>query len=789
MPNQIIYPLNSEQELLNSKLCVGIDLGTTTTVTCVVDSKDVNLKNSLTIPVKHINVIQQSPYEYDSDINDSKVASIIAFKDNKIYVGSNLYHLKGRPGFIYKQNIFYHWKLELGIDQHPMYPNAFSEKVDMPYKIAGGILNYVKKAGLRVETLDNTIITVPASFQANQRNDVLKAANMAKIKVSDQMLIDEPNAAFLGYFNSLPDTEKSAWSYNVRNSNVLIIDFGGGTLDLSLLNVDFKQDNGIAISNIAISRYNDLGGQDLDMLIAEEYIFPKFSEIDFTISSAPLTDINNIILPQIATIAERLKIGICQKINLRIADKLVSEVSLDNVSFSENIVEIQYNNNTYTLDGISITANQFSDFFGKIYMANEYKFEYQDKTITTISKSINSILEKAQIGLDQVDFVLFAGGSSFNPFLASFTKQKLINTKILNSNEPDKLIAEGAAVYSYFHYTHGINLITPITSETIGITLAGNKFFPIIERGKSLPQKISLPSFQLQTNLNNQIVVPICINGVDFPIGEIRADLKTIYNMDAVVKIEAELNSDKVFKMNVFINEDFVGEATFDNPYSLGKISAEEKELYSIKSNLNSAIQQKNFSNEKKFQREIIWKYSAVDNYKGCLEAAENYSKRFDDNDEDVWNMRYIANKNLGRLDAAKSCIDKALQLSPNAGPLVYNYSIFLQERNGIQASLDYLISMKDKVKGYRNNDLRIIVLKNAIGENIVSDAKNIVNEYKETPQNFSLFAKENILPSIFRIAGEPYAFVDPKKLTSKEDESKYLKSSDTPINLDDLSF
>ena len=186
---------------------------------------------------------------------------------------------------------------------------------------------------------------------------------MAKIKVSDQMLIDEPNAAFLGYFNSLPDTEKSAWSYNVRNSNVLIIDFGGGTLDLSLLNVDFKQDTGIAISNIAISRYNDLGGQDLDMLIAEEYIFPKFSEIDFTISSAPLTDINNIILPQIATIAERIKIGICQKINLRIADKLVSEVSLDNVSFSENIVEIQYNNKTYTLDGISITANQFSDFF------------------------------------------------------------------------------------------------------------------------------------------------------------------------------------------------------------------------------------------------------------------------------------------------------------------------------------------------------------------------------------------------------------------------------------------
>ena len=260
MNKTIIYPVNDETKILKNTLSFGIDLGTTTTVTCVVDAKDVNLKNSLTVPVKHINVKQQSPYEYDNDIYDSKVASIVAFSNGKTYVGSNLYHLKGRPGFDFKKNIFYHWKLELGIDHHPMYPNSISEKVDMPYKIAGGILNYVKKVGLQKDTLENTIITVPASFQANQRNDVLKAAKMAKIQISDQMLIDEPNAAFLGYFNRLPDSEKSDWSHHVRNSNVMIVDFGGGTLDLSILNVDFKYDTGITISNIAISRYNDLGG-------------------------------------------------------------------------------------------------------------------------------------------------------------------------------------------------------------------------------------------------------------------------------------------------------------------------------------------------------------------------------------------------------------------------------------------------------------------------------------------------------------------------------------------------
>ena len=789
MMNQVIYPTTGQNEVLANKLCVGIDLGTTTTVTCVVDSQDVKLTQSLTIPVKHINVKQQSPAEYDNDIIDSKVASIVAFSNGKVYVGRNLYHLKGRPGFEFKKNIFYHWKLELGIDHHPMYPNAISEKVDMPYKIAGGILNYVKKVGLQKDTLENTIITVPASFQANQRNDVLKAATMASIQISDQMLIDEPNAAFLGYFNRLPDDEKSSWSKTIKNSNVLIVDFGGGTLDLSILNVDFKYDTGIALSNIAISRYNDLGGQDLDMLLAEEFLFPKYAEQNQNISAAPLSDLYNIILPQIATIAERLKIGICQKINLRVADKLASEVNLDTVSFKETLTEIQYKGEVISLDPVTITADEFQTFFSKIFVGNDYKFKHQDKTVTSVSKSINLILEKAELGLNEINFVLLAGGSSFNPFLASMIKQKLHESKILISHEPDKLIAEGAAVYSYFYYAHGISLITPITSETIGITLAGSRFFPIIEKGKSLPQKISLPSFQLQTNINNQIVVPICINGNDFPIGEIRSDLKTMYDIDSVVKIEAELNTDKVFKMKVYINEDYIGEALFDNPYTLGKISEEEKELYEIKSNLNTAIQQKNFSNEKKFQRDIIWKFSKVKNYKGCLEAAENYSKRFDDADEDVWNMRYIANRQLGRIDAAKKCIDKALELSPDNGALVYNFSIFLEEQQGHRESLEFLENNSTLIGDYQDVPHRMIILKNKLGQNVDVEAKEVVNEYKTNSWSFTDFSKKNILPSIFKIAGEPYAFVDPKKLRSKADEDKFLKSSDSPITLDDLPF
>src|SRR5690606_37983418 len=119
----------------------------------------------------------------------------------------------------------------------------------------------------------------------------LKAAEMAKIETRENILIDEPNAAFLGFFNRLSTDEKQIWAKEVKNKNVLVIDFGGGTLDLSILNVDFRQDKGITISNRAISRYNDLGGQDIDMLIAEEFLVPKLKETLKEFDSIDITDI------------------------------------------------------------------------------------------------------------------------------------------------------------------------------------------------------------------------------------------------------------------------------------------------------------------------------------------------------------------------------------------------------------------------------------------------------------------------------------------------------------------
>ncbi|MCD8423223.1 Hsp70 family protein [Tenacibaculum finnmarkense] len=786
MSDIIIYPINEnldgDKNISNEKKCFGIDLGTTTTLMCYVDSKYVDLKKDTNLPIQFIKVKQQSPFEFDQTIESEKVASIVAIYNGNPYVGQNLNHLKGHAGFEYKKNLFYHWKLELGIDHHPMYPNAISEKLNMPYKIAGGILNYIRKSRFQNTPLGNTIITVPASFQANQRKDVLRAAEMAKIETAKNMLIDEPNAAFLGYFNRLPTEEKVEWAKKVKNKNVLVVDFGGGTLDLSILNVDFKKEKGIIISNRAISRYNDLGGKDIDTLIAEEFLVPKLKKILENFEATDSIDIKNIILAQLALIGEGLKIGLSNKLSLKSVDKDVSTIDIENVSYTHVNSVITYKKTQYDLGDVTITANEFKNLFIKLFRGKTYSFKYFDKTVTTISSSISDIIEKSELGLDEVDYVLYVGGSSFNPFLQSFCSEKLSNSKALTSHEPDKLVAEGAAVYSYFLNMHNISLISPITSDTIGVVLKDNRFFPILERGQSLPQKISIPDFRLQSNLNQKIVLPVCINSVYFPIGEIRSTLNSFYDMDSVVRIDAEVTIDKVFKMKVYVNDDIIGNAEFDNPYGVGKLTEEERLVYDLKKELNQAKLAKNFKGEKELLKNLIWKYSDVKNYHGVVETSEEYLKRFDDQDESVLNMLYIGNRKIGRKEAAKKALKKGVDLNPEAAYLQYNYSIFLSDNDDDDEALIHLESLDDNIKKDMDITCRILILKNNLGEDVQEEALLLVHKYKESPQDFTGFGKKNLLKSIFNIVGEPYAYVSPKKLRKNEDQKNYLDTNNLPF-------
>jgi molecular chaperone DnaK len=106
----------------------------------------------------------------------------------------------------------------------------------------------------------SAIITVPASFNTDQRSDTLLAAKLAGFELV--RLLDEPTAAFYYFFEQNRDSFRSS-----PEQTVLVFDFGGGTLDVSIIRVR-SRDGVLQVDAIGRSRYNNLGGDDIDTDLA-----------------------------------------------------------------------------------------------------------------------------------------------------------------------------------------------------------------------------------------------------------------------------------------------------------------------------------------------------------------------------------------------------------------------------------------------------------------------------------------------------------------------------------------
>ena len=126
-------------------------------------------------------------------------------------------------------------------------------KAYTPMELSAMVLHKLKEQAERIlPEIEEAVITVPAYFNDKQRSDTKKAAQIAGLKV--ERLINEPSAAALAY----------RMQYGSGDKSLLIIDFGGGTLDLSCVECF---DNVIEITAVAGDNY--LGGDDIDHLIAE----------------------------------------------------------------------------------------------------------------------------------------------------------------------------------------------------------------------------------------------------------------------------------------------------------------------------------------------------------------------------------------------------------------------------------------------------------------------------------------------------------------------------------------
>lgn len=313
---------------------------------------------------------------------------------------------------------------------------SLGKKVFTPPELSSFILRQLKEdAELYLgEPVEEAVISVPAYFDDNGRSATKLAGELAGLKV--ERIINEPSAAALAYKQGTDNEDM-----------FLIFDFGGGTLDISIVDI-FDS----VIEIIAVAGDNHLGGDDFNRAIAE--YFCKENHLNY---SALPSEVKAIVLKQ----AELCKIALSTQ--------------------PEAAMVLNYNDHVYTL----ALDNQ------KLLTVTADLFE-------RIEKPIVKALHDASVSANEISEVILIGGSSHMLLVQKYL-ENLFDTQINVTISPDTAVALGVGIAS------GIKarneeikdmVLTDICPFSLGISTTNKDdfsapfFTPIIERNTTLPASI-----------------------------------------------------------------------------------------------------------------------------------------------------------------------------------------------------------------------------------------------------------------------------------------------------------
>lgn len=366
----------------------GIDLGTTNSAICKMENGE--------------------PRIIKADDQKDIMASCVSFRKRKdsafIKVGQTAYNDlrqdRGRAtkNWIYEENVFIEFKRTMGLDTKYYSPNMGKEftSEDLSAEVLKTLKSFVND-----DNITSCVITIPAKFTPDQIAATKRAANMAGITHCD--LLQEPIAAAMAY----------GLTTESKNGHWIVFDFGGGTFDAAVLNVE---DGIIQVTDTEGDNY--LGGKNLDYAIVDD-IFIPYLENEFSIDSI-MEDDNNRSL-------------------LRNALKYYAEAAKNELSFKDE---------TEVLSQI----DEYGDDDEGVPIELDMKITKQDlvNVFTPIFQKavdITKDLIKRNHLEGQLDKLILVGGPTFSPILRNMLREQ-VTDNIDTSIDPMTAVAKGAALYA-----------------------------------------------------------------------------------------------------------------------------------------------------------------------------------------------------------------------------------------------------------------------------------------------------------------------------------------------------
>ncbi|AAC71527.1 molecular chaperone DnaK [Mycoplasmoides genitalium] len=394
-------------------LIIGIDLGTTNSCVSVMEGG--------------------RPVVLENPEGKRTTPSIVSYKNNEIIVGD-----AAKRQMVTNPNTIVSIKRLMGTSNKVKVQNADGTTKELsPEQVSAQILSYLKdfaekKIGKKIS---RAVITVPAYFNDAERNATKTAGKIAGLNV--ERIINEPTAAALAY-----GIDKAS-----REMKVLVYDLGGGTFDVSLLDIAEG-----TFEVLATAGDNRLGGDDWDNKIIE-YISAYIAKEHQGLNLSK----DKMAMQRLKEAAERAKIELSAQL--------------------ETIISLPF-----------LTVTQKGPVNVELKLTRA-KFEELTKPLLERTRNpISDVIKEAKIKPEEINEILLVGGSTRMPAVQKLVESMVPGKKPNRSINPDEVVAIGAAIQGgVLRGDVKDVLLLDVTPLTLSIETLGGVATPLIKRNTTIP--------------------------------------------------------------------------------------------------------------------------------------------------------------------------------------------------------------------------------------------------------------------------------------------------------------